>query len=222
MRALQSVRRLTGSVVEAADGEMGKVCEFYFDDANWRVRYMVVDVSRWLLHRKVLMAAEVLGSPDTEGRIIPVAMTKSDVRKSPNINTDLPIALQHQARLHEHYGWELYWGAEGLMWSPERGLLASHEATNRNGEPFDPHLRTTRIVLGHSLKALDGLVGEVYDFLMDVEDWTIRQLVIQEPSGNLLLLPVEAVERISFEEKTVYSKYSLDKVRGPAPSGVAS
>jgi len=42
----------------------GKVHEFYFDDATWTIRYMVVETGSWLSGRKVLISLAALGKPD--------------------------------------------------------------------------------------------------------------------------------------------------------------
>ena len=42
----------------------------------------------------------------------------------------------------------------------------------------DPHLRSTKDVIGHSIQALDGEIGHVEDFVVDDETWIIRYLVV--------------------------------------------
>ena len=49
---LGGINKLHGYVIRATDGEIGKVDEFYFDDASWRVRYLVADTGNWLTGRK--------------------------------------------------------------------------------------------------------------------------------------------------------------------------
>ena len=49
----QRIHDLTGYTVRATDGEVGKVNEFYFDDATWTIRYMVVKTGNWLSGRVV-------------------------------------------------------------------------------------------------------------------------------------------------------------------------
>lgn len=50
---LKSVEELRGYTVQATDGDVGSVAEFFFDDDNWTVRYLVVDTGSWLMGRKV-------------------------------------------------------------------------------------------------------------------------------------------------------------------------
>ena len=57
--------------------------------------------------------------------------------------------------LNLHYGWEVYWGAEALMGDPGIPVTIRGETVdaNKDGKPFDPHLRTTRIVAGLRVQA---------------------------------------------------------------------
>ena len=52
---LFALNGLIGCPVAAADGDVGSVKDFLFDDQNWKVRWMVVDTGHWLPGRKVLI-----------------------------------------------------------------------------------------------------------------------------------------------------------------------
>ena len=44
---LHSVKGLRGYKLGALDGEIGRVEDFYFDDKDWVVRYVVLALDRW-------------------------------------------------------------------------------------------------------------------------------------------------------------------------------
>ena len=199
---------VVGYAIHAKDGTIGRLSEFYFDDSTWAVRYAVVDVGNWLLHRKVLLSHEVLGRPDVDGRYIPTSIGMEQVRTSPKIKTDMPVALQHQAELHAHYGWDMYWGAEALTGDSNVDTFLPQAPVNLGGKPFDPHLRTTRIVTGHRVIGRDGPIGRVEDFLIDGSNWTIRHLVVRTDDGRLTDILPSAIRRISFEAAAVFTDYS--------------
>ena len=48
---LHSIQQRYGEKLRATDGEIGHVRDFYFDDKNWTVRYLVADTGRWLTGR---------------------------------------------------------------------------------------------------------------------------------------------------------------------------
>lgn len=203
-----NARDLRGYAIQAVDGTVGKVLEFYFDDVKWAVRYVVVDVGSWLFHKKVLVSPEALGAPDPQRRCIPASITLDQVRRSPPIETDQPIAIQHQALLHAHYGWEMYWGAEALIGTTDPSAFEPRTPVNTGGKPFDPHLRTTSVVTGHRVFSKDGPVGRVHDFRIDFAAWRIHSMSVRTDAGGLMDLPASAIVRISFEQASVYADFS--------------
>ncbi len=46
---------LTGYSIDANDGRIGSVTDLLFDDATWKIRWLVVDTGSWLTTRKVLV-----------------------------------------------------------------------------------------------------------------------------------------------------------------------
>ncbi|MEO8036426.1 MAG: PRC-barrel domain-containing protein, partial [Acidobacteriota bacterium] len=91
--------------VRATDGEIGDVDEFYFDDATWTLRYLVVETGSWLLKRRVLVAPESFGPPDWPAREFPVDLTREQVKDSPTIEMDKPVSRQHEMAYRAHFGW---------------------------------------------------------------------------------------------------------------------
>ena len=59
---LRSVKQLYGDKLGASDGEIGRVKDFYFEDQNWVVRYLVADTGSWLSGRKVLISPHALAA----------------------------------------------------------------------------------------------------------------------------------------------------------------
>jgi hypothetical protein len=212
MNRLHSAQDLTGYSIQAVDGVIGKIREIYFDDSTWAVRYFVTDVRRWL-HKYVLLSPQALGRPDVGRHLLPASVTTSQIRNSPKIDTDLPIALQVQARLHRHYGWAFYWGAEALIGSTDTDVFSPLEPANAGGAPFDPHLRTTRVVAGHRVQAKDGVAGVVEDFLLDGASWTLRSLVVRLDDGRRVALPTPWVRQIRLETTQVFVDMPLETIR---------
>jgi hypothetical protein len=88
---------MIGFSVRATDGDLGKVDEFYFDDATWTIRYMVAETGSWLSNRKVLVSLVALGKPDWKSRTFSVNLTCDQIRNSPDIDTERPVYRQHEA-----------------------------------------------------------------------------------------------------------------------------
>ena len=177
---LNDAKTLAGYTLQSHDGEIGKVKEFYFDDQHWAVRYLVADTGNWLSGRQVLISPYALSGVDKDEKRIVVDLTSAQIENSPSLDTDKPVSKQFEEQYYKFYGWPMYWGGS-YMWglSP---LIARNgytpRASSTGGKPWSPTLRSTHDVSGYNIKASDGEVGHVDDFVIDDENWAIRYLVI--------------------------------------------
>src|SRR4249920_3124468 len=89
---LRSIKELYGNKLGAPDGEIGHVKDFYFDDQNWAIRYLVVDTGTWLPGRQVLLSPYSLGRLDQVERVLRVNLTRKQIENSPSIETHKPVS----------------------------------------------------------------------------------------------------------------------------------
>ena len=218
----------------ARDGTIGHVKDLYFDDQQWNIRYFVVETGGWLLSRKVLISPLAVDVPDWEHKVLPVSLTKEQVKKSPGIDTDKPVSRQHEATLSDHYGWPYYWsdpvftalafaGPMGAMPSAaavaadaERTMALDAEAA-AGPEHHDPHLRNVNAIIGHHIEARDGEIGHVEDFLIEDRTWEIRYLVIDTgnwlPGKKVVIAPLW-ISDVSWKGSNVFVDLSRDAIKG--------
>jgi sporulation protein YlmC with PRC-barrel domain len=222
---LQSIKQLYGEKLGALDGEIGRVKDFYFDDQSWAVRYLVADTGTWLMSRQVLLTPHALGSLYQDGKVMVVNLTRKQIEDSPAIETHKPVSRQYEEEYYRYYGWPCYWEGDGL-WGGMRGFpILEVPAKSPPGEPAaavapkhkraDAHLRSTQSVKGYNLQASDGIVGHVCDFMMDDKSWAIGQLVIKTGhrfTGKEVLIPTSKVDRISYEDSTVFVNLTKEAV----------
>jgi sporulation protein YlmC with PRC-barrel domain len=214
---LRSLREILGYKIQAADGELGKVSDFYFDDSTWRVRYLVVKTGSWLFDREVLIPPATMGEPDWERRRLPVKLTMAQVSQCPPIDADLPVSRQKELQIARHYQIIPYWeGSPGLVMVPIRVPLSDDE-----GEPpGDPHLRSVTDVRGYRIHASDGDIGHVGDFLAQTDAWAIRYLVVGLgrllPARKVLISPAWA-SSVVWNAKRVHVDTTAEQVRGSQP-----
>jgi hypothetical protein len=236
---LQSIKQLLGNKLNATDGDIGHVKDFYFDDQNWAVRYLVADTGSWLPGRQVLLSPHAFGGLRQDGKILRVNLTRKKIEDSPAIESHKPVSRQHEEEYHRYYGWTGYWLGDG-MWGMGGGSILETPArsvpggsTPANGpqpKRADARLRSTQAVSGYHLQATDGIVGHVCDFLMDVKNWTIGQLVVKVGhrfTGNEVLIPAGNVDRVSYDDSTVFVKLTKEAVEQspayhPAPVNLAN
>jgi PRC-barrel domain len=112
---LHSVTDLNDYAIHATDGAIGHVKDCYFNDESWAVRYLVVDTGSWLASRKVLISPMSIGQPNWPEKLLPVSITRDQVKNSPEIDTDKPVSRQHEMLWLRYYGYPYYWGGVGML-----------------------------------------------------------------------------------------------------------
>lgn len=177
---LRSAKVLTGYRLGAADGEIGRVKDFYFDERHWTIRYLVADTTLGLGGHPVLLSPLALGPASDEDEQVRVSLTSDEIMQAPDIDTARPVSRQQEILFNNHYGWPHYWQGGGVWASGAFPALHPEEPT---GQPTvnadeDPGLHNVKEVLGYGIQALDGTIGHVEDFILDDRSWTIRYLVI--------------------------------------------
>jgi restriction endonuclease HindI-like protein/PRC-barrel domain protein len=100
---LHSIQQRYGEKLRATDGEIGHVRDFYFDDKNWAVRYLVADTGRWLSGRLVLISPHALGHLYPKGKVLLVNLTREQIEKMIRINKTRADYLAKFEELIESY-----------------------------------------------------------------------------------------------------------------------
>lgn len=100
---LRSAKEVHGYHIEATDDSIGHVGDFLFDDESWALRFFVVDTRRWLPGRHVLISTDWIENVSWESRSVKVAMTREEVRNSPDFDHQL-FSEEDEEALYRHYG----------------------------------------------------------------------------------------------------------------------
>jgi uncharacterized protein YrrD len=189
--AMKSLHEISGYKIHALDGEVGKAQDFYFDDAEWIIRYLVVDTGNWLSGRKVLLSPSSIQRVDEENKRIEVTLAKEIIEASPDIDADKPVSRQQEMQLSAYYAWPGYWGVTSMTMTspdPQAGMRDGRSRTKG-----DPNLRSAQEVKGYHIRARDGEVGHVEDFLVNEGDWSVPYAVVDTknwlPGKKVLVSP---------------------------------
>ncbi len=205
---LQSIQKRFGEKLRATDGEIGHVKDFYFDDKNWTVRYLVADTGGWLSGRWVLIPTPALGHLYPEGKVLLVNLTRQQIENSPSIDQHKPLSRQHEEEFHRHYGFPYYaesWPLWGLAGYPV--VAPPPPETDAKKQRADAHLRSARELAGYHVETGDGVVGKAIDFLIDGRTWGIREIVVECGhwyAGKQVVVPTDKVSRIDYDQSTFY------------------
>ncbi len=125
---LRSAGEVRGYHVQGSDDGVGHVHDFIVDDETWAVRYLVVDTSNWWLGKKVLMSPAWVDSIDWPERKVHIAMTRKELKASPEWSDAAAVNRAFEQRLYDYYGRPVYWGSDGRVTveQPARSMYASH------------------------------------------------------------------------------------------------
>jgi hypothetical protein len=222
---------LKGYTIEAEDGDIGTVNDFLFDDMTWNIKWLVVDTGNWLPGRKVLISPSAIGTVDYGQRFLHVKLTKGQVKRSPDIGEDEPVSRQMEGNLYRYYGWDPAYGgsyfgatsnamASAFSPPPFVGAGVTGNVIDPEHEKGDPTLRSIAAVTGYHIKASDGEIGHVENFLVNDADWSIRYLIVDTknwwPGKHVLISPF-AVREISWPDRQISLDIRRDKVKGSPP-----
>ena len=106
---LRSVRELHGYHVRARDGEIGSAADLIVDDAEWRIRYLVVKTGGWFSGDHVLIATEWIREISWPDSSVYVDLAHEAVAESPPYDVNHPLTRAYEERLHRHYARAFYW-----------------------------------------------------------------------------------------------------------------
>lgn len=216
---LFKTKTLEDCSLKSLDGEVGKVSDFYFDDQDWTIRYLVADTGAWLSGRLVLISPYALGEAFKDEHHVSINLTKKQIEDSPPLSSDRPVSRQFEADYSEYYGWPSYWTGSAI-WGiyptvmsdpgPWEGPQPSQE------EAGDAHLRSIKEVARYRIQATDGEIGHVEDFIVDDKTWTIRYLVVSTRNwwpGKKVLISPQWIERVSWEQSEVFVNLTQEAIK---------
>jgi hypothetical protein len=226
---LRSIRELQAFTIRATDGDIGRVDHFLFDDAQWTLRYVVVDTGEWLPGRRVLVSPRNVAHINVGSHTVELDLTKERIYGSPGIDEAMPVSRQKETEFHDYYDYPYYWtflGGTGsrAAWSHPAGAvlppLPGRPARGGQRQAgSDPHLRSSKEIAGYAVQASDGEMGYVRDAIVDDENWMVRYVVIRTGSwlgGHDVMVPAGRVTQIDWEGSRVHFDGTRDEIRNSA------
>jgi len=227
----RNIKDIKGYTIGATDGEIGTVKEFYFDDESFTVRYVIVKTGSWLFGREVLISTQAIIRPNWQEGSLPVNLTREQIKNSPDVDMEKPVSRQQEIKLYSYYGWDNYWGAGNLwaggmgvtgMMGAGAGTLPIEAAVENNANDSvsdnsgDPHLRSSAAVTGYNIKATDGQIGDVEDFIIDDTTWKISHIVVDTGNwlaGKKVIVSPRSIKEIRWETSEVFVNATVDEVK---------
>jgi hypothetical protein len=209
----RSLGDLIGASMIAIDGELGRICNFLFDDQSWKIRYLVVDVGHWLTRREVVISVSAIDQPDWKTKTLRARLTKEQLRHGPDVDSKKPVSRQQEIAMREYFGWPAYWDTIVDKVFPPSLIPAGREFPVHTEE--DNHLRSWEDVIGYEVWASDGVVGCLESFVVDDAVWHIGYLDVKTGEGlqsRSALVPTSWVKSISWADHHVNLQGSRERI----------
>jgi len=90
--SLMSTVQALGYTIEAAEGPIGRIRDFLFDDQSWMIKYLNVDTHEWWQSESdVLLPTESIVSLDSANATISTSLSRDALERSPVYGDQVPI-----------------------------------------------------------------------------------------------------------------------------------
>jgi sporulation protein YlmC with PRC-barrel domain len=231
---LHILSELNNFAIEATDGKVGKVKDFYFDDRHWVIKYLVVEIESALGNHKILLSSAVIKHLNYGEKSVVIDMSLSDLNDSPRIDASLSVSPLNEIDYLSYYGYAFYWD-NNLQNSPSHSDEAvvgssdsvSVESIENNEDIFvaidsvrrmygDRHLRSCCEIVGYHIQANDGEIGSLQSMLVDDDTWAIQCCVTKTSNlwfGHQVLIKPPAIKDISWGNAKIYVDMTQQQVK---------
>lgn len=217
---LLSLKELAGFSIQAQDGEIGKVSDFYFDDQEWVVRHLIDKTGFGLLGRQTLITPDVIEMIDLDEKQLTISLIREQVENSPSRDEAKPLARDMAKKVPDDnlFRRQVSGDQSGDEASFAIALTAQPKFVPIKREMRQdlvsdgPNLHSSNDVMGYQISTNNGQLGQIVDMIIDDETWAIQYLVVgskKELDNKRILIAPEHIDWISWKQKSV--SVSLDK-----------
>lgn len=195
---MQGLKHLFGYDVRATDGSIGKVEDFFVEEASWTARYLVVRTGGFLSGERAVVPISCVKAPDADRRSIGVTFEKARLKDVVASDDVRPVSAEMEEMLKAVYG--------GSDVRRDRGFIRVGCPTASSPGGGVSSLRSVREITGYQIETLEGPCGCCTDLLADPEDWSVPYLVVNTkewmPHGHVLL-PTAWAGHISWQDMQI-------------------
>ena len=215
--------KLIGSKVEALDGAIGKITDLYVDDERWVVRYLICRTGDFTAAQWVLISPLSVKKVDEEESEVSVNLTQQAVAESPDASLQQPVSRRFEIEYSKYYQIPIYWAGSGLWGGAmnprvfaRSALSAEEERQALQGNKDESHLRSVTEVTGYHVKASDGTIGHIEDFLVDGETWAIQHVAVDTRNwlpGKVVTITPNRIDDIVWTESNVHVHMTKEEIK---------
>jgi hypothetical protein len=212
-----STSELTRYKLQAEDGRAGTIKDVLFDDSRWAVRHFVVESGGLLSKHKVILDPNEAMEPDSDERVLPVRLTKDEIKRHPIPESDPP--LSHSTKRSGPDAMRSAGAGSMIGAGPaELTMTASSPAYESSHIDPDPRLRSFADVQDYTLRSGVEDVGKVTDFVLDPGNWSVPYAVVElTDEHRSVLLPTEQISKIGFPDRVLQTEMMPELLREAEP-----
>jgi hypothetical protein len=101
---LRGVEAVTGYHIHASDGKIGHVEDFIIEDADWSIRYLVVDTKNWWPGKKVLISPRSVLGIDWLNSLVNLDVDRQRVKDGPAYDASTTVDQAYDEGHRKYYG----------------------------------------------------------------------------------------------------------------------
>ena len=105
----RNINSLIGYHMQATDGKIGKIEDFYLDDETWTIRYLLVNTLNWWPGKKVLVSPLWIDRVSWGESKVFVNISRETIKLSPEYTEEFLLTRDYEDALHQHYSRRGYW-----------------------------------------------------------------------------------------------------------------
>jgi hypothetical protein len=192
----------------------------------------LVDTGNWLPGREVLISPASVTAVRSDS--VEVHLSRAQIEQAPGVETHQPVSRLYEQSHALYYDYPYYWTGP-YLWGPAVMPLAAPPLQTAQGaagergrqeaaaraekEAAESHLRSAGEVVGYHIEATDGSVGHVEDLLVDLDDWAIKDIVVDTRNwlpGKKVRVAPDAIESVDWATKQVRVRLTRDQVKDSA------
>lgn len=212
---LRNIEDIVGYDIQARDGSLGQVEDFFFDGNTWAIRYLVVRTGPWFFGKNVLISPHAVRTIDIDEEAVAVNLTQEQIKNGPDVDLARPLSRQQMINLHEYYNWPRNWLDPDAMRAsygppvlpmPHEIMAVEAEKADENVDA-DANVQSAGEIMGYAAEAIDGSIGSISTFVFDDEKWQIRYVVVDVGSwlpGRQVLVVPHWLQRIDHKARTAH------------------
>ena len=201
---LCSLNKLKMYDVVANDGQIGKIKDYYFDEKNWVVRYLLIDSCGYLNRSNGFISTSSVSNIDMRANKIHVNFSISKIGLNTKTKKETnPREKKIDIQFSDFFERPSYWGFLDSPWvvGPQGVIYENIPGKNEIRLPSgQPNLPSYNQITRYQVHAIDAFLGQIVDILVNEDTWQFQFLELEKENWTdwqSTLLPYDLIERLN-------------------------